>query len=334
MNNDNTLYVCSTGSNLTLVNEIIESLRANDRSVQIEVIESKVHVFKNNEIKPEILTSVRKKDVILISCLEEDINKEFVKTLFYIDALHRAGAAHIGLWQPFFFYGRQDKTGEKREPVSAALAARTYEMLGVRQFVTVHIHNEAIQGFFEHQFDNLGTQKLFWNYLKAYCIKKYGKFDPKRVSIDFPDEGAAKNARNFEKDAGAGGHAGFSKFRSVANEVESMDFFGDVKDMDCGLFDDMIDTGGTIATSAGLLKKEDADLVVAMCTHPLLNGKASKVLQESPLDRVFVTNSVHIPEEKRFEKLEIIPLGPMLAKCMIKNYFGESLRNQNWENDL
>lgn len=184
MNNTNTLYVCFVKNKHLLPREIIEMLKNNDKDIQVEEIQTNVLVFKNGEIRPQIETSVRKKDVILISTMEENINIELVKTMLYINALHLAGAERIELWMPFFYYGRQDKTGDKREPVSAAMFASTYEKFGVSQFVTVHVHNEAIQGFFQNQFDKLGTKKLFWKHIENFCMER-DSFSIKMIGLLF-----------------------------------------------------------------------------------------------------------------------------------------------------
>jgi ribose-phosphate pyrophosphokinase len=326
--NKDTIYICFTQNKHTLPLEIIENLKRLYKDV--EVIDSKVERFKNGEQKAVILTSVRRKDIWLISTAEENVDIEVVKTLLYLDALQRAGANRIQLIMPLFYYARQDQTNNDREPISGALFAKFYESLGVGHFITVHLHNNAIQGFFKGQFDIIGTRKLFWNHLENYCRKNEGSFNPKEWLIIFPDEGAAKRCRDFFYKSNAGGYAGFSKHRSEANKVDKMDFFGDVKGMRCFLYDDLVDTGGTLAMAGELLIANGAKEVIAACSHALLTGEAPDILQKSSYSKVFVTNSLYIDEKKQFPKLEIVSLAPMLSEVIKKAHLGESIRYENW----
>jgi len=323
-----TIYICFTQNKHTLPLEIVEHLK--QVYTDVEVIDSNVEHFKNGEQKAVILTSVRRKDIWLISTAEENVDIEVVKTLLYLDALQRAGANRIQLIMPLFYYARQDQTSNNREPISGALFANFYESLGVRHFITVHLHNNAIQGFFRGQVDIIGTRKLFWNHLENYCRKNEGSFDPKEWLIIFPDEGAAKRCRDFFYKANAGGYAGFSKHRSEANKVDKMDFFGDVKGMRCFLYDDLVDTGGTLAMAGELLIANGAKEVMAAVSHGLLTGQAPAILQNSSYSKVLVTNSLYIDESKQFPKLEIVSLAPMLAEVIKKAHLGESIRYENW----
>ncbi len=330
MNNKESMYVCFVQNEHKLPQEIIAALMENEKGINVEEIKSKVQVFKNQELEPDILDSVRGKEIILIATQAENINIELVKVLLYVDALRRAGAEKISLWMPYFYYERQDKTGKKRTSISARVFADEFQNLGVSHFVTVHLHNEAIEGFFKCPMDKLGTKKLFWNTVKTFCTDRGEDFNEADWTIIFPDEGAAKGTRDFQQEVHAGGRAGFSKIRVNANEVESMDFFGVVKGKRCFIVDDMVDTGGTLVKAAENLIKHGAKDIFAACTHPLLNGNAAEDLQNSPITKVFVSDSMYIPEEKMFPKLQIVSLAPMLAGCMIKNHLKESLRQENW----
>jgi len=323
-----TIHICFTKNKHTLPLEIIEHLKRVYKNV--EVIESKVEHFRNGEQKAVILTSVRRKAIWLISTAEENVDIEVIKTLLYLDALQRAGANSIQLIMPLFYYARQDQTSNNREPISGAMFASFYESLGVRHFITVHLHNNAIQGFFKGQVDIIGTRKLFWNHLQNICRKNEGSFNPKEWLIIFPDEGAAKRCREFYQKSNAAGYAGFSKQRTEANKVEKMDFFGDVKGMRCFLYDDLIDTGGTLAMAGEMLVKNGAKEVIAGCSHGLLTGEAPSILQNSSYSKVFVTDSLYIDEKKQFPKLEIVSLAPMLSEVIKKAHLGESIRYENW----
>lgn len=330
MNNKEPIFVCSVQNKHTLPQAIIAELKKNDQGIEVEEIKSEVNVFKNLELMPEILDSVRGKEVTLIATQEENINIEMIKVILYIDALRRASAGKITLWMPYFYYERQDKTGEKRVPISARVFADVFQDLGINHFITVHLHNEAIEGFFKCPTDKLGTKKIFWNAVKDFCTKRDGSFDESEWTIVFPDEGAAKGTRDFQLKVHAAGRAGFSKIRVSANEVESMDFFGHVKGERCLIVDDMADTGGTMVKAAENLIAQGAKEVFAVGTHALLNGNAVENLQNSPIVKIFVSDSMNIPKEKMFPKLEIVSLAPMLAGCIIKDHTGGSLRQENW----
>ncbi len=328
MNNKDTIYVCVVGNKHALQKEIIEALKKIHS--QVVEIHNDIFRFESGEHKPVIKESVRNKDVIVISTLEENIDTEVLKLLFTIDALRRASANRIDVLMPYLYYDRQDKTSGKRESISCAILARFYELCGASSMTTVHLHNEAIEGFFHGPCDSIGTRKLFWNHLKNYCIAKDEYFDPSEWMIIFPDEGASKIVRDYVKRAGAGGYAGFSKQRIVANDVEWMDFFGKVEGMRCFVFDDKIDTGGTLVKAGKLLIEQGAKETIAACTYGLLNRTAPTDLQNSAYSKIFITDLMNIPESKLFNKLEIVGTAEYLAEVLIKKHHGESLREEYW----
>jgi ribose-phosphate pyrophosphokinase len=250
--------------------------------------------------------------------------------MFYMDALRRAGATPIRVVMPFFPYARQDKKKD-REPISASMLARIYELIGADHSITTHLHNDAIEGFFFKQFDKVGTQKLFLGAIKAYWEKTHGEFNPSDWMLIFPDEGMAKQVRELSERIGAGGYGGFAKHRIRPNEVAKMEFFGSCEGKNVIIIDDMVDTGGTLAGAGKqLIELHGAKTVIAVATHGLLNGQAPQVLQESCFEKVFVTDSVHIPEEKKFDKLIVVSLAPMLAQVIHKISKDESIHYENW----
>lgn len=323
-----TIYVCKVHNNHDLPVKIIDELKR--RHEKVEEIKSSVITFKNGEQKPVIETSVRKKDIVLISTMEGHIDTEVLRLVFYIDALRRSGAASISVVVPYYYYERQDKTTGSRESISASLLGRIYEMAGMTHLTTVHLHNNAIEGFMMVPVDKIGTKKLFWDYLKKHLESRGETLNPEEWVICSPDEGAVKEGRTFGKKVGTG-NAAFSKYRAGPNEIEHMEFFGDVKDKRVLLYDDMIDTGST-AVKAGnaLIEKHGAKEVIMAASHALLNGEAPQLLQDSQFSKVFVTDSLHIPESKQFEKLEVVSLAGILAQVIINSKLGESIRQENW----
>jgi ribose-phosphate pyrophosphokinase len=328
MTHQETIYVCATENAHDLPKKIIEELKR--KHEHVEEIKSTVVEFKNGEQKAVIETSVRQKDIVLISTMQDHIDKEVLRLVFYIDALRRSGAASISVILPYYYYERQDKTTDSRESINASLLGKMYELAGMSQLTSVHLHNNAIEGFMSVPVDKIGTKKLFWDYLKTYLESQGETLDPEEWVICSPDEGAVKEGRTFAKKVGTG-NAAFSKYRSGPNQIEHMEFFGDVKDKRVLLFDDMIDTGGT-AVKAGnaLIERHGAKEVIMAASHALLNGEAPQLLQESKFKKVFVTDSLYIASEKQFEKLQVVSLASMLAQVIINSKLGESIRQENW----
>lgn len=323
-----TIHICVARNSHDLPAKIIEEVKS--RYPHVEEIESSVIEFKNGEQKPVIETSVRGKDIVLISTAQDHIDIEVMRLVFYIDALRRSGAHRIKVVLPYFYYERQDKTTDSRESISASILARIYELAGMSQLLTVHMHNNAIEGFMSVPVDKIGTKKLFWTYLTQYLAKKGETMNPEEWVICSPDEGAVKEGRTFAKKVGTG-NAAFSKYRSGPNEIEHMEFFGNVQGKRVLLFDDMIDTGST-AVKAGnrLIEEHGAKEVIMAATHPLLNGDAPTLLEESKFTKVFTTDSIHVGTEKQFAKLEIVSLAGTLAQVIINSHNGDSIRQENW----
>lgn len=328
MTHPDTIYVCIAQNGHDLPVKIIDELRR--KHEHVEEIKSSVVQFKNGEQKAVIETSVRRKDIVLISTMRDHIDSEVLRLVFYIDALRHSGASSISVILPYYYYERQDKTTDSRESINASLLGRMYELAGMSQLTSVHLHNNAIEGFMTVPVDKIGTKKLFWDYLKKHLEAEGDLFNPEDWVICSPDEGAVKEGRTFAKKIGTG-NAAFSKYRSGPGQIEHMEFFGDVKDKRVLLFDDMIDTGGT-AVKAGnaLIEKHGAKEVIMAASHALLNGEAPQLLQDSKFKKVFVTDSMYIAPEKNFEKLEVVSLAPMLAQVIINSRLGESIRQENW----
>jgi len=330
MNGDEKIYVCVAKNEHQLPGDILKELRQDCGESNVVEISNELFKFKNGEQKPTLKDSVRRKEVFLISTIEEHLDTEIMKLMLYVDALKRAGATPIRVVMPFFPYARQDKK-KGREPISASMLARIYELIGVDHTITVHLHNAAIEGFFFNQFDKIGTQKLFLGKIEEYCIQTYGEFNPKDWMLIFPDEGMAKQVRDCSEKIKFGGYGGFAKHRIQDNEVDRMEFFGNCRGKNLIILDDMVDTGGTLEKAAEqLVSVHGANKVIAAVTHPLLNGKAPEILQNSAFEKIFVTDSVFIPEAKKFDKLSIVSLAPIMAKVIEKVSRDESISEENW----
>ena len=322
--------ICAIGGkNNFLAQSIIEELKRDGRKV--DVIDNEIITFSNGEYVPILHSSVRRKEVYLIASCSEAPDTEVVQALHYLDALKLAGSGAVNFVQPYFYGGRQDRKGDKRQPITAALYARMYVNAGIAKFITVHLHNPSIEGFFMGlPVENPGVKKILWNQLGNYYTNVLGKtFVASEWSIVFADEGISKECRKFARKVGAG-CSGFSKFRIEDNEIEEMDFIGKVAGKKCFLFDDMFDTAGTVCRAGKVLVEKGAEVVFAGATHPVLSGNATANMESSEIKRFFTVGSLVVPESRRIEKLEIYPLGSYFASIIGTDWDGGSIREEVW----
>jgi ribose-phosphate pyrophosphokinase len=230
-----------------------------------------------------------------------------MEQLIMVDALKRASAKRITVVVPFYPYARQDKKGRGREPISARLVADLFKAAGADRIMSVDLHAAQIQGFFDGPVDHLFAMPVLLKYFQE-------KLDASTLTIVSPDMGRVRVADIWSDRMGAP-LAIIHKRRDpkVANQVSVHEIVGEVKGRTCLLVDDMIDTGRTIAKAAEALKKAGATNVVVAATHAIFSDPASTVLQSDFIDEVVVTDTLPLPEEKRFDKLTILPIAPLIA---------------------
>ncbi len=268
-----------------------------------------IHQFGNSEIYVRFLSSVRGAYCFVLQTHTPPTARHIMETLIMIDALKRGSARRITAVLPFFPYSRQDKKHLAREPISAKLMADLLHTAGADRVMSVDLHAGQIQGFFDMPFDHLTAHPLILDYLKS------------EVGTDFvmtaPDAGRVGVADRFAKKLGID-LAIVHKRRdpNVHGEVETLHVVGDVRGRKCVLVDDMIDSGGTIVKAAEALMSHGAAEVYAVCTHPVLSGSASERLENSPIRKVMVTNTLPIPPEKGFSKLEVVSVGEIIADAI------------------
>jgi ribose-phosphate pyrophosphokinase len=228
-----------------------------------------------------------------------------------IDALKRGSAKRITAILPFYPYARQDKKHRGREPISARLVADLLKTAGANRILTVDLHTDQIQGFFDGPVDHMRAQKL----LTGYIAEHYADHDMVVVS---PDSGRVRVAEKWADALGGVPLAFIHKTRDplVPNQVVSNRVVGDVRGKTCILTDDMIDTGGTIAGAVNLLKKDGAGDVIIAATHGVLSDPASQRLADSGACEVIVTNTLPIGEEKLFPQLTVLSIAPLLANTI------------------
>jgi ribose-phosphate pyrophosphokinase len=267
--------------------------------------------FANGEIFVRFDESVRGCDAFVLQSHPAPLNEWLMEQLIMIDALKRGSAKRITAIVPFYPYARQDKKHRGREPISARLVADLLKTAGADRIITVDLHTDQIQGFFNGPVDHMRAQHLLTGYLKD----NYANHDMVVVS---PDSGRVRIAEKWADSLGGVPLSFIHKTRDpkVPNQVKSNRVVGEVAGKTCILIDDMIDTGGTIAGAVELLHQDGADKVIIAATHGVLSEPASERLANSGACEVIVTNTLPIGEEKRFSQLTVLSIAPLLASTI------------------
>ena len=272
----------------------------------------KISRFASGEIYVRAEDSVRGADVFVIQTHAEPVNESIMEQLVMLDAMKRASAKRITAVVPYYGYSRQDKKALAREPISAKLVADLLTVAGATRIVSVDLHSGQIQGFIDYPFDHLTALPI----LSGYLHDELGLHD-EDVVVVAPDAGRIKTAERLREHL----HADLAflykrRSRHEAHKIEEMAVVGEVEGRPCVLVDDIIDTAGTVTKGASVLAAQGAGPIYAAATHAVLSGKAVQLLEESPIQQVVVTNTIPIPEEKRFEKLRVLSIAPVIAEAL------------------
>ena len=262
--------------------------------------------FSDGEIFVRIDRNARGRDVFIIQPTVSHADT-LMELLLLIDAARRASAAHVTAVVPYFGYGRQDRKDQPRVSIAAKLVANLVVAAGADRLVSIDFHQHQIQGFFDIPVDHLYAAPVFNAYFRDQRLEN--------LVVVAPDVGAAKMARGFANRLGAS-FAIIDKRRPRANVSEVLTVVGDVEGRTGLIVDDMVDTGGTIAQAVHALKKRGASSVYVAATHAILSGEAVERLSASPLDELVVTNTVHIPESKRFDRMRVLSVADLLARAI------------------
>ncbi|MFM9086217.1 MAG: ribose-phosphate diphosphokinase [Acidimicrobiia bacterium] len=272
--------------------------------------------FSNGELRPRFGESIRGGDVFIMQthCGVDgrSINDSIMEQLIMIDAAYRASAKRITAVCPFYGYARQDRKAEGREPITARLLADLFKAAGSKRMVSIDLHSGQIQGFFEGPVDHLTAMPVLERYVREHAREG--------VVIVSPDAGRVKVAERFAQHlADMSADVAFINKRrpkGLANVAVAKEVIGDVEGRLCILADDMIDTAGTITSAAELLLARGAKEVWAMATHAVLSGPAVDRLKNSKIDRVVVTNTLPLGEDKRFDKVEVLSVAKIIADAL------------------
>jgi ribose-phosphate pyrophosphokinase len=275
-----------------------------------DLIPTTAYDFANGETFVRFEESVRGVDAFVIQSHPYPINQWIMEQLLMVDALKRASAKRITVVAPFFPYARQDKKHKGREPISARLMTDLFAAAGANRIMSVDLHTPQIQGFFNGPVDHLWALPT----LADYVAEQWGN---EALTVVSPDSGRVRVADIWADRLGAP-LAIIHKRRDpdVPNQVSAHELVGDVNGRTCLLVDDMIDTAGTIVAAAAALKKNGAARVIVAATHAVFSGPAVERLSGESVDAVVVMDTLPIPEDKRFEKLTVLSVAPLIARAI------------------
>lgn len=306
---ENLLKVFTGTSNPVLAEEIAKYLG-------IELSRIDVKRFQDGEISIKIKENVRGQDVFIIQSTCRPTNDNVIELLLMIDAALRASAGRITAVIPYFGYARQDRKVEPRVPISSKVMANIIQVAGADRVLTMELHAEQIQGFFDIPVDNLLSAPIAIEYIKKLKIK-----DLVMVS---PDSGGAERARFYAKNVDAG-LAIIDKRRPEPNVAEVQYVIGDVEGKNCILVDDMVDTGGSISKAAGALKKQGAKDVYGLFTHAVLSGDAITNLESAGFKEILFTNTIPYRGEREIKGMTILSIASLFGEAIRRIHECESV---------
>jgi len=286
----------------------------------IRISDADVGYFSDGELKVQIEENVRGHDTFIIQSTCSPTNKNVMEIMLIADALKRSSASKITAIVPYYGYARQDRrVRSARVPISAKVVADMFASVGIDRVLTIDLHSETIQGFFDMPADNVYATRLMVDDIKDNNERK-------EIVVVSPDVGGVVRSRALAKQLDDTDLAIIDKRRAVANQSEVMNIIGDIEGKVCIVPDDIIDTAGTLCNAANALKEKGAKAVKAYITHPVLSGPAIERLNKSSIDELVVTNSIPLSKEaKKCSKIRVISLANTIAECIKRLNNEESL---------
>ena len=274
--------------------------------------------FKDGEVYVSINETVRGREVFIVQSTSDPVNESIMELLIFIDALKRASAKSINVIMPYYGYARQDRKSRPREPITSKLVANLLTTAGATRIITMDLHADQIQGFFDIPLDHMRALPL----LAKFFISK--GFSGDKIVVVSPDVGGVKRARKLAEwlDCKI---AIIDKRRPKPNVSEVMDIIGEVEGKIAIFIDDMIDTAGTIVNGAEAIMEKGALEVYACCTHAVFSGPAIERLKASPFKEIVVTDSISLPKEKQIEKVKVVSVDNILAEAIRRIVKNESV---------
>ena len=286
----------------------------------IKISDADVGYFSDGELRVEIEENVRGHDTFIIQSTCSPTNKNVMEIMLIADALKRSSASRITAVVPYYGYARQDRrVRSARVPISAKVVADMFASVGIDRVLTIDLHSETIQGFFDMPADNVYATKLMIEDIKENNERN-------EVVVVSPDVGGVVRSRALAKYLDDTDLAIIDKRRAATNESEVMNIIGEIDGKICIVPDDIIDTAGTLCNAASALKNKGAKAVKAYITHPVLSGPAIERLNNSDIDEIVVTNSIPLNKDaKKCSKIRVISIATIIAECITRLSNEESL---------
>ncbi|TLQ04985.1 ribose-phosphate diphosphokinase [Pediococcus stilesii] len=289
--------------------------------VGIPLGKAAIKQFSDGEIQVNIEESIRGAEVYVIQSISDPINDSLMELLIMVDALRRASASQINVVIPYYGYSRQDRKARSREPITAKLIANLLEDDDITRVLTLDLHAPQIQGFFDVPVDHLAAAPLLASYFSD------GSFDTDNMVVVSPDHASVSRARIMAELLGTPIAIIDNRNEESAEDINEIptEIIGNVAGKTALVIDDMIDTGTRLTISAEALSNAGATEIYGAATHAIFSNSASEILQNSKLSKVIVTDSIRIDEEKKFEKLVQLSVGPLLGNAIKMVYDNEPL---------
>jgi ribose-phosphate pyrophosphokinase len=310
--NKNSFLIFSGNSNLPLAQSVCDIL-------DMELGSASVNKFSDKETRVQILKNVRKKDTFVIQSTCEPANDYYMELFIMLDALKRASANSITVVMPYFGYARQDRKADPRTPITAKLMADLLQVAGANRIITIDLHANQIQGFFNIPVDNVYARVAYLEFLK----EKFSD-DLSKLIIVSPDAGGVPRARSYAEKLKIN-YAIIDKKRERANLSEVMHVIGDVKGKIALIADDLIDTAGTVTKGAQALLNAGAEKVYVVTTHGVLSGPAIDRINKSVIERVWIMDTIPLGPKASCKKIELLSIAPLLAEVIKRCHIGESI---------
>ena len=273
--------------------------------------------FASNEIYAKPSETVRNADVFVIQTGTQNVNEDLMELFIMLDSFKRSFSAKVHVVMPYFPYARQDRVAEAREPISAKLMADLVSKAGADHLITFTLHSDQEQGFFDFPVDNLSARRLFADYFKKKNLKD--------LTVVAPDVGSAKEAQRLAKILNAE-LAILNKIRSAHNVSEVTHLVGNVKGRTCVLYDDLVDTAGSVTNGAKVIRQHGANPNIYLAaTHAVLSKDAHRKLRSAKFKEIIFTDTIPIPKQKMLSNIKIISVAPLLAEVVRNVHTGKPL---------
>lgn len=303
------LKVFTCNANRPLAEKIAQHLK-------IKLGDIKVEHFADGEVNVQILESVRGADCYIIQPTCTPVNENLMELLIAIDAMRRASAGRITAVVPYYGYARADRKSNPRVPITAKLVSNLITEAGADRVMAMDLHAGQIQGFFDIPVDHLRARSVFLEY--------FLKNKPKDLVIVSPDVGGVERARKFAARMDAG-LVIIDKRRPKANEAIVYNVIGDVKGKSVIIVDDIVDTAGTLTVVASKIKEAGAKKIYAVCTHGVLSRDGVDKVDNSPIEKLFITDTLPTENRKASDKIQVLTISHILADAILRNHDGRSI---------